>query len=103
MQKIFPLKINLRAAGMSSQSLRMKQRCRAPAVIAQQPIEFAPKIIVLSRAMKFFRQFLKRRNQSFRNVPSTEFSPVAVLVRLASRDHKWSCHFERSEESLAYF
>src|SRR5215212_3806578 len=85
-QKIFPLKVNLRAAGMSSESLRVEQWCRAPAVIAQQLIEFPRKILICARAYEFFRQLLKRSDQSFRNVTATEFSPMAVLVRLACCD-----------------
>jgi hypothetical protein len=40
---------------MCSQPLRVKQRRRPASVIAQQQIEFAPKILVTSSAHEFTR------------------------------------------------
>ena len=90
-QKVFAFEINLRAARVCSQPLRVKQWCWSASVIAQQQIEFAPEIIVVSRARELVGQLLERRDQCFRNVAATEFTPVAVFVRLARCDHKWRC------------
>ena len=49
-QKVFALQINLCATGMCSQPLRVKQWRWSASVIAQQQIEFAPEILVVSRA-----------------------------------------------------
>ena len=48
-QKVFALQINLCATGMRSQPLRVKQWCWSAGVIAQQQVEFAPEIRVVSR------------------------------------------------------
>src|SRR5512132_26714 len=80
-QKVFALQINLRATGMYSQPLRVKQRRRSAGVIAQQQVEFAPKIRVASSPYELSGQLLKRRDQCFRNVAATEFTPVSLLVR----------------------
>src|SRR5437016_5848215 len=99
-QKVFALQINLRAARMCSQPLRVKQRRRSAGVVAQQHVEFAPKIRVASSPYELSRQLLERRDQCFRNVAATELAPMSVLVRFAFSDHKWRCHVERSETSL---
>jgi hypothetical protein len=49
-------------------------------------IEFTPKIIVLARTRKFFRQLLQRRDERFRDIPATELSPMTMVVGLTSRD-----------------
>src|SRR4029077_15843683 len=100
MQKIFALEINLCATGMRSQSLDWKQRRRWAGVVAQQQVEFAPEIIVVSRARELCGQLLQRRDQCFRNVAAPELTPGSVFVRLTFSDHKWRCHVERSETSL---
>src|SRR6266498_4182231 len=82
-QKVFTLQIDLRASGVSCQPLRVKQRCWPATVIAQQLIEFAPEIWVFFRAQELGSQFVKRRNQCFRNVATAKLAPMAVLVWLA--------------------
>ena len=82
-QKVFALQINLCATGMCSQPLRVKQRSWSASIIAQQQVEFAPEIRVVSSAHELSGQLLERRDQCFRNVAATEFTPVSVLVRFA--------------------
>ena len=79
-QKIFAFQINLRSASMRRQPSRVKQWRRAASVIAQQLIEFLPKIIVMARARKFFSQLLQRRDQDFWNVASAKSTPMPALV-----------------------
>ena len=88
-QKIFALQINLCATGMRSQPLRVKQRRRSAGVVAQQHVEFAPKIRIAASVHKLSRQLLERRDQCFRNVAATELAPVSLLVRFARCDSRF--------------
>ena len=54
-QKVFALEINLCATGVCSQPLRVKQWRWSAGVIAQQQVEFAPEIRVVSRAHELIR------------------------------------------------
>src|SRR5438067_7954128 len=67
-QEIFPLQIDLRSAGVRSESLRGKQRRWSAAVITQKLLKFAPESLVVSRTCELCRQLLQRRYQSFRNI-----------------------------------
>jgi hypothetical protein len=55
MQQVFALQVNLCATRVCSQPLRVKQRRRSTSVIAQQHVEFAPKIRVASSVHEFTR------------------------------------------------
>src|SRR5258705_5371813 len=95
-QKVFALQKNLRATRMCSEPPGVEQRGGPSGVVAQQQIEFAPKIWVASSPHELSRQLVERRHQCFRNKASAKFSPVTVFVRFAFSDHKWRCHVERS-------
>src|SRR5262249_23202754 len=61
-QKIFALQIDLRSPAVSRQPLRVKQRRWPATVIAQQFVEFAPEIWVLSGAPELVSQLIQRRH-----------------------------------------
>ena len=82
-QKIFAFQINLRSASMCAQPLRMKQWRWPATIISQQLVEFAQKVRILAGAHELLRQLLERRDQSLRNVTTTELAPMPVLIRLA--------------------
>src|SRR5258708_39877303 len=79
---------------MCSEPPRVEQRSGSSRVVAQQQVEFAPKIRVASSPHELSRQLVERRHQCFRNKASAKFSPVTVFVRFAFSDHKWRCHVE---------
>jgi len=56
--KIFAFQVDLRSARVPGQPLRMKQRRRPAAVIAQPLVEFAPEIRVVPRMRELFRQLV---------------------------------------------
>ena len=85
-QKIFPFQVNLCSARVRSQSLRVKQRRWPTTVIAQELFKLVPEIGVASCARELFRQFIQRRDQSFRNVATAKLSPMTILVGLARGD-----------------
>src|SRR4029077_10579204 len=89
-QEVFALQINLRATGMCSQPLRVEQWSGSSGVVAQQQVEFAPKIRVASSQHELSGQLLKRRDQCFRNVAATEFTPMAVFVGLTFCNSRFS-------------
>ena len=86
MQKVFALQINLRATGVCSQPLRVKQRRWSASVIAQQQVEFAPEIIVVSRARELCRSAPRAARPMFpersghRIYPSVRVRPAHLLV-----------------------
>ena len=84
-QKVFALQINLRATRVCSQPLRVKQRRRSAGVIAQQQVEFAPKIRVVSRAHELSRSAPRAARPMFpersghRIYPSVRARPVRSM------------------------
>jgi hypothetical protein len=82
-EKVFSLEINLRAAGVRSEALRVKQGRWPAGVMDQQPVKFGPKRFVFARLHEPACQSFQRRRQSFRHVAPAKLAPVAVSVRFA--------------------
>src|SRR5262245_15500658 len=86
MQKVFALQINLCTTRVCSQPLRVKQWSGSAGVIAQQHVEFASKIRVVSNPHELSGQLFEWGDQCFRNIAATELAPMAEFVRFASTD-----------------
>src|SRR5206468_5981784 len=74
---------------MCSETPGVEQRSGSTGVVAQHQVEFAPKIRVASSPYELSRQLLERRDQCFRNVAATEFTPMSVRVRFALGDRQF--------------
>src|SRR6516162_596635 len=89
MQEIFALQVNLCATGVCSQPLRVKQWSGSSGVIAQQRVEFASKIQVVSNPHELSGQLFEWSDQRFRNIAATELAPMSIRVRFARCDSRF--------------
>src|SRR6476659_10495798 len=81
-KKIFTLQINIRAACMFCQTLRVKQRCRTASVVFQQTRQLGLKRWIFFDLQKGVSQLFQRGHQCLGHKSTAVWSPVTQIVWL---------------------
>jgi hypothetical protein len=86
-REVLAFEEDARAAGGFRQPLRLVDRCRAPDVVLQQPVQFGAECLVVADGEVRAFQLFDRLDQRFGDEPPTVRAEVAACVRIASRTH----------------
>jgi hypothetical protein len=82
MQQIFPLQVNAGSAQNLREPPREVQRCRPARIRREQFRQLRRERGILARLQVGFLQFLERRHQHFRHVPTAVSTEMTACIRL---------------------